>query len=47
MKKHIEAKAVRDIMTAFPMTVYPDTSIRELKILFERYHVSAFPVVND
>jgi hypothetical protein len=30
MKKHIEAKAVRDIMTASPMTVYLDTGIREL-----------------
>jgi CBS domain-containing protein len=47
MKKHIEAKAIRDIMTAFPVTVYPDTSLRELKILFERYHVNAFPVVDD
>ena len=47
MTKHIEAKAVRDIMTTFPITVYPDTSIRELKILFERSHVNAFPVVDD
>ena len=47
MQKHIEAKAIRDIMTASPITVYPDTSIHELRILFERYNVNAFPVVDD
>ena len=39
MKKRVEPKAIREIMTASPITVYPDTSIRELKILFERYPV--------
>jgi CBS domain-containing protein len=47
MQKPIEAKAIRDIMTASPITVYPDTSIRELRILCERYKVNAFPVVDD
>lgn len=47
MKKRVEPKAIREIMTAPPVTVYPDTSIRELKILFERYPVNALPVVDD
>jgi CBS-domain-containing membrane protein len=47
MKKRVEPKAIREIMTAAPITVYPDTSIRELKILFERYSVNALPVVDD
>jgi CBS domain-containing protein len=47
MKKRVESKAIREIMTASPITVYPDTSIRELKILFERYPVNALPVVDD
>jgi CBS-domain-containing membrane protein len=47
MKKRVEPKAIREIMTASPITVYPDSSIRELKILFERYPVNAFPVVDD
>ena len=47
MKKRVEPKAIREIMTASPITVYPDTSIRELKILFERYPVNALPVVDD
>ena len=47
MPKSIAAQAIRDIMTASPITVYPDSSIRELKILFERYNVNAFPVVDD
>jgi len=47
MKKRVEPKVIRDIMTASPITVYPDTSIHELKILFGQYHVNAFPVVDD
>jgi CBS-domain-containing membrane protein len=47
MKKRVEPKAIREIMTAAPITVYPDTSIRELKILFERYPFNALPVVDD
>jgi CBS domain-containing protein len=46
MKKAVEPKAIREIMTAAPITVYPDSSIRELKILFERYPVNALPVVD-
>jgi CBS domain-containing protein len=47
MKKRVEPKAIREIMTASPITVYPDASIRELKILFERYQVNALPVVDE
>jgi CBS domain-containing protein len=47
MKKWIEPKAVRDLMTSSPVTVYPDSSIHELKVLFKRYQVNTLPVVDD
>ena len=47
MKKRIESKAVREIMTPAPVTVRPDTSISDLKALFERYDFNAFPVVDE
>jgi CBS-domain-containing membrane protein len=46
MKKRVEPKVIREIMTASPITVHPDSTIRELKILFERYDFNAFPVVD-
>ncbi|HEX9611753.1 MAG TPA: CBS domain-containing protein [Gemmatimonadales bacterium] len=37
---------VREVMTAAPRTVFPDTSVGELLTLFERHDFNAFPVVN-
>lgn len=47
MQKRIEDKAIREIMTSVPIIVYPQSSIRELKRLFEQYDFNAFPVVDD
>jgi CBS domain-containing protein len=47
MKKRIESKVIREIMTPAPVTVRPDTSISDLKALFERYDFNAFPVVDE
>jgi CBS-domain-containing membrane protein len=47
MRKRIEAKLVGDVMTRHPMTVRPDTSLHELKRLFEVHDFNAFPVVDD
>jgi CBS domain-containing protein len=47
MKKRVESKTVREIMTPAPVTVRPDTSISDLKALFERYDFNAFPVVDE
>ncbi len=47
MKKRIESKVIREIMTPSPVTVRPDTSISDLKALFERYDFNAFPVVDE
>jgi len=47
MQKRVEPKTIRDIMTPSPVTVRPDTSIADLKALFERYDFNAFPVVDD
>jgi CBS domain-containing protein len=47
MKKRVESKVIREIMTPAPVTVRPDTSISDLKALFERYDFNAFPVVDE
>jgi CBS-domain-containing membrane protein len=47
MQKRVEPNAIRDIMTSSPVTVRPDTSIADLKDLFERYDFNAFPMVDD
>ena len=47
MQKQVEPKTIRDIMTPSPVTVRPETSIADLKSLFERYDFNAFPVVDD
>jgi len=47
MKKRIESKVIREIMTPAPVTVRPDTSISDLKALFEHYDFNAFPVVDE
>jgi CBS-domain-containing membrane protein len=47
MQKQVEPRVIRDIMTPSPVSVCPETSIAELKALFERYDFNAFPVVDD
>ncbi|HXH08307.1 MAG TPA: CBS domain-containing protein [Alphaproteobacteria bacterium] len=47
MQKRIEPTVIRDIMTPSPVSVRPETSIVELKALFERYDFNAFPVEDD
>lgn len=46
MDKHITEQPIRAIMTPSPVSVRPETTIAELKALFERYDFNAFPVVD-
>jgi CBS-domain-containing membrane protein len=46
MKRDIEAGTVRDIMTPNPVTVTPETSVGDLKRLFETHDFNMFPVVD-
>lgn len=46
MATRLSTTPVRDVMTAAPRTVFPDTSVGELLTLFERHDFNAFPVVN-
>jgi CBS domain-containing protein len=45
MANRMPTLPVRDVMTAAPRTVFPDTSVGELLALFERHDFNAFPVV--
>ena len=47
MRKKIEAKKVREVMTPTPVTVHPSTTVGELKALFEAHDFNAFPVVDE
>ena len=47
MRKRIEPKLVRDVMTVRPKTVRADMRLQELKHLFEAHEFNAFPVVDD
>jgi CBS domain-containing protein len=47
MEKHIEERAVRDVMTRAPETVGPRTGLLALKALFETHDFNAVPVVDD
>ena len=47
MRKRIEPKLVRDVMTVRPKTVRADMRLQELKRLFEAHEYNAFPVVDD
>lgn len=42
-----DPETVRQVMTRNPVTVAPDTSVGELKTLFERHGYNAFPVVDE
>ena len=47
MMKRVEAQRIGTIMTHSPRTVHPDTTIVELRRLFEVYDFNMFPVVSD
>jgi CBS-domain-containing membrane protein len=47
MQRQVEPKLIRDIMTPSPMTVHPQTSIADLRALFDRFDFNAFPVVDE
>ena len=46
MDKRITEQPIRAIMTPAPVSVRPETTIGELKALFERHDFNAFPVVD-
>jgi CBS domain-containing protein len=45
--KRIEAQRIGSIMTQRPRTVHPDTTLVDLRRLFEVYDFNMFPVVSD
>ena len=47
MRKRIEERTVREVMTPTPVTVRPSTTVGELKALFEAHDFNAFPVVDE
>ena len=46
MRKDIEVKKVREVMTRNPITVSPDMTVGELKRMFEAHEFNLFPVVD-
>lgn len=47
MERHIARKKVKEIMTSEVVTVTPETDLRTLKEMFERYDFNSFPVVGN
>jgi CBS domain-containing protein len=47
MTQHATTKPVYDVMTRAPITVTPQTPVRDLIALFDRHDLNAFPVVDD
>lgn len=47
MTQHATTKPVYDVMTRAPITVTPQTPVRDLIALFDRHDFNAFPVVDD
>jgi CBS domain-containing protein len=47
MTQHATTKPVYDVMTPAPITVTPQTPVRDLIALFDRHDFNAFPVVDD
>ncbi len=47
MERHIARKKVKEIMTSEVVTVTPETDLRILKEMFERYDFNSFPVVGN
>ena len=46
MRKTIESKRVRDVMSRNPTTVSPDTTVQELMTKFKTHDFNMFPVVD-
>ncbi|OPX59092.1 MAG: Methylated protein [Methanomassiliicoccales archaeon PtaB.Bin215] len=46
MERHIARKKVKEIMTSEVVTVTPETDLRTLKEMFERYDFNSFPVLD-
>jgi CBS domain-containing protein len=46
MRTHAMTTAVLEVMTRAPVTVTPQTTIRDLMALFDRHNFNAFPVVD-
>ena len=46
MRKVIERKKVRDVMTRSPITVSPETTVQELMTKFATHDFNMFPVVD-
>lgn len=46
MRKTIESKKVRDVMSRNPLTVSPDATIQELMAQFRAHDFNMFPVVD-
>ena len=47
MRKQVEERTVREVMTATPVAVRTSTTVGELKALFEAHDFNAFPVVDE
>lgn len=47
MARRSDGRTVREIMTPNPLTVRPDTTIVQLRRLFEVHDFNMFPVVDD
>lgn len=47
MTQHATTKPVYNVMTRAPITVTPQTLVRDLIALFDRHDFNAFPVVDD
>jgi len=47
MERHIARKKVKEIMTSEVVTVAPETDLRTLKDMFERYDFNSFPVLEQ
>lgn len=47
MARRVAPRLIRDVMSARPRTVGPNTSVRDLQGLFASYNFNAFPVVHD
>ncbi len=45
MERHIARKKVKEIMTSEVVTITPETDLRTLKEMFERYDYNSFPVL--
>ena len=47
MTRRIKRHQIREVMTRSPITVSPQTGVRELKSLFDEHDFNAFPVVDE